>query len=33
MVIEGTLGVTASHFLLDLLKERGLLAASPRATG
>jgi ribonucleoside-diphosphate reductase beta chain len=25
MVIEGTLGVTASHFLLDLLAERGLL--------
>jgi ribonucleoside-diphosphate reductase beta chain len=25
MVIEGTLGVTASHFLLDLLRERGLL--------
>ena len=25
MVIEGTLGVTASHFLLDLLRERELL--------
>ena len=25
MVIEGTLGVTASHFLLDLLAERALL--------
>jgi ribonucleoside-diphosphate reductase beta chain len=26
MVIEGTLGLTASHFLLDFLAERGLLA-------
>ena len=25
MIIEGTLGVTASHFLLDLLAERGVL--------
>jgi ribonucleoside-diphosphate reductase beta chain len=25
MVIEGTLGITASHFLLDFLRERGLL--------
>jgi ribonucleoside-diphosphate reductase beta chain len=25
MVIEGTLGLTASHFLLDLLRERELL--------
>jgi ribonucleoside-diphosphate reductase beta chain len=25
MVIEGTLGITASHFLLDLLAERGVL--------
>ena len=25
MVIEGTLGITASHFLLDFLAERGLL--------
>jgi ribonucleoside-diphosphate reductase beta chain len=25
MVIEGTLGITASHFLLDLLRERRLL--------
>ena len=25
MIIEGTLGVTASHFLLDLLRERELL--------
>jgi ribonucleoside-diphosphate reductase beta chain len=25
MVIEGTLGITASHFLLDLLRERGVL--------
>jgi ribonucleoside-diphosphate reductase beta chain len=25
MVIEGTLGITASHFLLDFLSERGLL--------
>ncbi len=25
MVIEGTLGVTASHFLLDFLSERGVL--------
>ena len=25
MVIEGTLGLTASHFLLDLLRERDLL--------
>jgi ribonucleoside-diphosphate reductase beta chain len=24
-VIEGTLGITASHFLLDFLRERGLL--------
>jgi ribonucleoside-diphosphate reductase beta chain len=26
MVIEGTLGLTASHFLLDFLRERGQLA-------
>jgi ribonucleoside-diphosphate reductase beta chain len=25
MIIEGTLGITASHFLLDFLRERGLL--------
>jgi ribonucleoside-diphosphate reductase beta chain len=25
MIIEGTLGITASHFLLDFLEERGLL--------
>jgi len=25
MIIEGTLGITASHFLLDLLRERDLL--------
>ena len=25
MVIEGTLGITASHFLLDFLRERGVL--------
>ena len=25
MVIEGTLGITASHFLLDFLSERGVL--------
>jgi len=25
MVLEGTLGVTASHFMLDLLRDRGLL--------
>ena len=25
MVIEGTLGITASHFLLDFLAERGVL--------
>ena len=32
MVIEGTLGITASHFLLDLLRDRGAARASPRAT-
>jgi len=26
MVIEGTLGLTASHFLLDFLRDRGVLA-------
>ena len=26
MVIEGTLGITASHFLLDFLRDRGVLA-------
>ena len=26
MVIEGTLGLTASHFLLDFLRERGVLS-------
>jgi ribonucleoside-diphosphate reductase beta chain len=25
MIIEGTLGITASHFLLDFLRERGVL--------
>ena len=25
MIIEGTLGITASHFLLDFLGERGVL--------
>jgi ribonucleoside-diphosphate reductase beta chain len=30
MIIEGTLGITASHFLLDFLKQRGLL---PRLRG
>ena len=32
MVIEGTLGITASHFTLDFLGERVCSPASPRAT-
>jgi ribonucleoside-diphosphate reductase beta chain len=33
MVIEGTLGVTASHFLLDLLRERDMLAGFTEGYG
>jgi ribonucleoside-diphosphate reductase beta chain len=33
MVIEGTLGVTASHFLLDLLRERAMLAGFTEGYG
>jgi ribonucleoside-diphosphate reductase beta chain len=32
MVIEGTLGLTASHFILDFLRGREVLPASPRGT-
>jgi ribonucleoside-diphosphate reductase beta chain len=33
MVLEGTLGITTSHFLLDLLRERGLLPGFAKGYG